>query len=648
MIMIMIARVLYTLAQIPFFVEANNVFWEDAEFPRVQSTSSCTCGVSNTTGTWKKPWLVYVHTKRVSCPGTIINSNLIVTSHKCLLLHPGRMRVMDLLKFTYGEQRIARESEITVTSSLNRSATGAIKFPIVSIWYNPVYAQSSDANSFPEQDMVLIQTNADFLSQAGYNPICVPAYEDDKKISFKSGLRGYFRNPGENRDRILGIVSRKTDCNVKPKATKGSTVCLIFIESSESAFAGVPLIVEFRKAAFLAGLAINMDHRLTVDAFSYVPYIYFSFINSLVRFIEYFSSKAESKWCQTPEFKWSEVNGTALEKESNDEDDSNVPEIEGRPWETEKPVERDESLDCLCGVRNQALGFRIVGGVQAVPREFGWMAGLKMYPNGISVDGNSCGGSIINDRMILTAAHCVVVDKWLLSGRKNVSTSPDNIYVVLNAHERNGDPKAITKHVSAVHFHPDFAAGLKEYPQYFDKDVALLVLKERLEFPAEGNGLRPVCLPKLGKYMEVVGQRAWVVGWGLTNPLKSGSHANKLQKIELPVANLSLCSDVARIRVTNNFLCVGTLDMYHDAAQGDSGGPLQIEDPQTKRWTQVGAVSYGDQVTQPDGTILTAGLYTDLQKVMNFIDYHSHRVKAKWCRSESLEVSMVAGTTNEI
>ncbi len=44
-----------------------------------------------------------------------------------------------------------------------------------------------------------------------------------------------------------------------------------------------------------------------------------------------------------------------------------------------------------------------MGGVEATPREFGWMTVINLYLNGKSSGASLCGGSVINDRMILTA-----------------------------------------------------------------------------------------------------------------------------------------------------------------------------------------------------------------------------------------------------
>lgn len=54
--------------------------------------------------------------------------------------------------------------------------------------------------------------------------------------------------------------------------------------------------------------------------------------------------------------------------------------------------------------------------------------------------------------------------------------------------------------------------------------LAVIILKETLEFvkgtTVQHDGLRPICLPQSGKYMEVVGEKALLSGFGLTVPVR--------------------------------------------------------------------------------------------------------------------------------
>ena len=57
-------------------------------------------------------------------------------------------------------------------------------------------------------------------------------------------------------------------------------------------------------------------------------------------------------------------------------------------------------MDCKCGLANRAQ--RIVGGVETEVNEYPWQAGLVNKNSGFIW----CGGSLVNSRYVLTAAHC--------------------------------------------------------------------------------------------------------------------------------------------------------------------------------------------------------------------------------------------------
>lgn len=66
---------------------------------------------------------------------------------------------------------------------------------------------------------------------------------------------------------------------------------------------------------------------------------------------------------------------------------------------------RSTRLFSVCGVPNTEVSGRIVGGTEAFPYEFGWMVVIRLfhYGRGAGKPINYCGGTIINDRVILTA-----------------------------------------------------------------------------------------------------------------------------------------------------------------------------------------------------------------------------------------------------
>ena len=120
--------------------------------------------------------------------------------------------------------------------------------------------------------------------------------------------------------------------------------------------------------------------------------------------------------------------------------------------------------NCSCGRRNT----RIVGGEATAPNQFPWQVGLKSFPGRHPF----CGGTLISDRWVLTAAHCVV---GTLFG------------VAIGDHDMT-DNTAIDQDFTVIRVirHPDYDSRTRE------NDVALVQLYSQVTFTAE---ILPGCLP---------------------------------------------------------------------------------------------------------------------------------------------------------
>ena len=157
-----------------------------------------------------------------------------------------------------------------------------------------------------------------------------------------------------------------------------------------------------------------------------------------------------------------------------------------------------QDVSCKCGVSNFDLdskNVKIVNGNEAPINKYPWMAAV-MYINENGDLEQFCGGSIISDRFILTAAHCIYPE--------------DETYVRLGDHdyEQEGEAKhEVTIEVVKQEKHRDYRDDGE------DKDIGLLKLKESIKFNQYEGTIVPICLPiEHLKYYDVV---ATVAGWGL-------------------------------------------------------------------------------------------------------------------------------------
>ncbi|XP_076659442.1 uncharacterized protein LOC143362846 [Halictus rubicundus] len=236
---------------------------------------------------------------------------------------------------------------------------------------------------------------------------------------------------------------------------------------------------------------------------------------------------------------------------------------------TETPLSGSVSVldTSQCGAKN---GFqdqkRIVGGHNVEPGEWPWMAAL------FNAGRQFCGGSLIDDKHILTAAHCVAnMNPWDVA-RLTVRLGDHNI-------KTNTEIVHIERRVKRVVRHRGFNV------RTLYNDVALLTLSEPVQFSEQ---IRPICLPSGSQLYS--GTTATVIGWGSLR--ESGPQPAVLQEVSIPIWSNAQCKykygAAAPGGIVDSFLCAGRT--AKDSCSGDSGGPLMVNDG---RWTQVGIVSWG-------------------------------------------------------
>ena len=157
---------------------------------------------------------------------------------------------------------------------------------------------------------------------------------------------------------------------------------------------------------------------------------------------------------------------------------------------------------------------RIVGGQEAEVNEYPWQVGL------VSATGRvpGCGGSIISNRHILTAAHCT-------AGRTTSS-----LRVLLGEHDTT-DSVADIRTISAITDHPDYNRG-----NNYAYDFSILTLSSPITF---SRTMAPVCLPEDDSDL-YTGQLATVTGWGTTS--SGGSLSPKLLEVDVTVTSNAVCN----------------------------------------------------------------------------------------------------------
>ncbi|XP_043225296.1 transmembrane protease serine 9-like [Amphibalanus amphitrite] len=243
-----------------------------------------------------------------------------------------------------------------------------------------------------------------------------------------------------------------------------------------------------------------------------------------------------------------------------------------------------------CGTRDPEGSDRIVGGKQAVQGEFPWLAGI--FKNGRQF----CGGSLIDEKHILTAAHCVAhmssydVSQLLIRlGDYDVSTP--------------FEAKHETYKVARIVRHKGFSE------KTLHTDIALITLSKPVKYK---SNIRPICLDS-GVSRGAAGQTVTVAGWGSLR--EGGRQASIMQKVSLKVWDNSKCRSTygpsAPGGIISSMLCAGR--QGKDSCSGDSGGPLMHISGVVY---QVGVVSWGIGC----GKAQYPGVYTRVSEMRDWID----------------------------
>uniref|UniRef100_A0A182T724 trypsin n=1 Tax=Anopheles maculatus TaxID=74869 RepID=A0A182T724_9DIPT len=229
------------------------------------------------------------------------------------------------------------------------------------------------------------------------------------------------------------------------------------------------------------------------------------------------------------------------------------------------------------------VGHRIVGGFEIDVSETPYQVSLQYFRH------HRCGGSVLNNKWVLTAAHCTV----------GLTASTLTVRVGSSEHADGGTVVRVARIVE----HPNYDDST------IDHDYSLLELESELTF---SDKVQPVALPEQDEQVED-GTMATVSGWGNT---QSATESNAvLRAANVPTVNQKECDNAYSTfdGITDQMLCAGYHQGGKDACQGDSGGPLVADGK------LVGVVSWGFGCAQAG----YPGVYSRVASVRDWVRENS-------------------------
>ncbi|XP_011600686.2 chymotrypsin-C-like isoform X3 [Takifugu rubripes] len=234
---------------------------------------------------------------------------------------------------------------------------------------------------------------------------------------------------------------------------------------------------------------------------------------------------------------------------------------------------------------------RVVNGEDVNPHSWPWQISLQYNRNGEWR--HTCGGTLISEQWVLTAAHCISSGREyrVAMGKHNLVETEDGAAFMGTA---------------------DIIVHESWNPFFIRNDIALIKLESPVTF---SDTIMAACLPA-ADFVLPHNESCYVTGWGRL--YTGGPIADILQQALLPVVDHATCSryDWWGSQVTTKMVCAGG-DGVVAGCNGDSGGPLNCQNS-AGTWEVHGIVSFGSGLSCNYAKKPT--VFTQVSSYMNWIN----------------------------
>lgn len=286
-------------------------------------------------------------------------------------------------------------------------------------------------------------------------------------------------------------------------------------------------------------------------------------------------------------------------------------------------------------------GAKVIGGELAADGAWPWQVALTVAKMPVSTDSQFCGGSLVLDQWVLTAAHCVhMIDDQGVE----FDVQPFEISVVVGTNKLDGSGDRVP--VEAIFVNPQYSAT------QFDFDIALIKLARKPNVPYQTIEVPDAAF---GDILQQPGVTTIVTGWGLQNGARPSAELRQttIQMLDRDMCNSSMmearaeeavegfvyAAEVLAVKeetayplweqllaqapqpMSENMLCSGTFEGGKTSCNGDSGGPLVVP-LDDGSYIQAGIVSWGLTASSGKGCEEQAmfSAYTNISKFLPWLN----------------------------
>ncbi|XP_021693029.1 polyserase-2 isoform X2 [Aedes aegypti] len=263
------------------------------------------------------------------------------------------------------------------------------------------------------------------------------------------------------------------------------------------------------------------------------------------------------------------------------------------------------SASYQCGTRKHGFLPLLYRGWKVEEGQWPWHVAI-FFKQPLETLKYQCGGSLLSEKHILTAGHCVV-------NRKTSAPRPKEIFELhLGQHNLSEVTDLVQiRDVSKVHVHPEYST--------LRNDIAMLVMRLAVAYT---DYVIPICIDqKVDRDLRnLEGDRGWITGWGVT---ESGNVSDVLWTASLSVVSYLSCTKNDPVLFGNllneTVFCAGDLNGT-SPGPGDSGGGMYFYDGD--RWVLRGVVSFAkvDPVTKQVDTSKYA-VFANVQRFLTWIQW---------------------------